>query len=153
MTNSPSPRRRLFTPDEANATLPLVRAIASDLVSVAREVGQRREGLAQLRAARDPNRRDMYSEELAHAEEQLQRDAARFQEYLEELESLGVKVGDPADGLIEFPGLLEGRPVFWRWRLGEPAVEACPDAPHEACPPSPPRQGPEYGSGARADRN
>ena len=41
-------QRKIFTPAEANATLPLVRAIVTDLVDLSRELAERRQRLALL---------------------------------------------------------------------------------------------------------
>ena len=40
--------RKIFTPAEANATLPLVSAIVSDLVDLSRELTERRQRLTLL---------------------------------------------------------------------------------------------------------
>ncbi|MGH7717451.1 MAG: DUF2203 domain-containing protein, partial [Gemmatimonadaceae bacterium] len=40
-----------------------------------------------------------------------------------ELAELGVEFKGYDMGLVDFPGEIDGRPVFFCWRLGEPAVE------------------------------
>jgi hypothetical protein len=113
---------RLFTIDQANAMLPLVRAITSDLARLARDVMERRHRLALLTAGRDLKPGDPYSDELAHMEVELERDAVRLQEYVEELRDLGVEPKGAVEGLVDFPCELDGRIVFLCWRLGEPEV-------------------------------
>lgn len=113
---------RLFTIEQANATLPLVRAITSDLARLAREVMERRHRLALLTAGRDMKARDPYSEELAQIEAELEKDAIRLQGYVDELRELGVEPKGAMEGLVDFPALLEGRVVLLCWRLGEPEV-------------------------------
>jgi hypothetical protein len=121
MSESAGPRK-LFTVDEANAMLPLVRAIAGDFARLTRDVVERRERLASLRAGRHPKRSDAYSEELSQIEEELEKDCHQLQEYVEELRQLGVEPKGGLDGLVDFPALMDGREVYLCWRLGEPEI-------------------------------
>jgi hypothetical protein len=113
---------RLFTIDQANAMLPLVRAITSDLANLAKDVVERRHRLALLTSGRDLKPGDPYSDELAQMELELERDAVRLQEYVEELRELGVEPKGAVEGLVDFPCMLDGRIVLLCWRLGEPEV-------------------------------
>jgi hypothetical protein len=115
--------RKLFTVEQANAALPLVRAIATDLARLSREVIERRERLAMLLAARgERGAKDMYGEELAQIEEELDKDSQQLQEYVEELRQLGVDPKNGPEGLIDFPSMMDGREVYLCWKLGEPEV-------------------------------
>jgi hypothetical protein len=115
--------RRLFTVEEANATLPLVRAIVSDLVRLARDVSDRAERLSFLLAGREPiDRNDPYDEELIHVVEQLDGDRRRLQGYADELLELGVEPKSAVEGLVDFPAILDGQMVCLCWKLGEPGV-------------------------------
>ena len=113
---------RLFTIEQANATLPLVRAICTDLATLAREVMERRHRLALLTAGRDLKPGDVYGEELAQVEADLEKDTQRLQGYIDELNDLGVEAKGVLDGLVDFPSLMDGRVVYLCWRLGEPEV-------------------------------
>jgi len=113
---------KLFTIEQANAMLPLVRAITADLASLAREVVERRHRLAVLTAGRDWKPGDPYSDELAEIESKLEREAQRLQEYVEELRQLGVEPKGAVDGLVDFPSMMDGRIVFLCWKLGESEV-------------------------------
>src|SRR5262245_12734370 len=113
---------RLFTIEQANATLPLVRAITSDLATLAKDVVERRHRLALLTSGRDLKPGDPYSDELAQMEAELERDAVRLQEYVDELRELGVEPKGAVEGLVDFPCELDGRVVYLCWRLGEPEV-------------------------------
>ncbi|MDX1944875.1 MAG: DUF2203 domain-containing protein [Pirellulaceae bacterium] len=113
---------KLFTIEQANATLPLVRAITADLAALARDVMDRRHRLAKLTAGRDLKAGDPYSEELAQMEADLETDVARLQGYIEELTALGVEPKGAIDGLVDFPSLMDGRIVYLCWKLGEPEV-------------------------------
>ena len=101
---------RLFTIEQANAMLPLVRAITGDLASLARDVMERRHRLAVLTAGRDLKPNDPYSDELAQMEAELERDALRLQEYVEELRELGVEPKGRDRGAGRF-SLRNGRPT------------------------------------------
>lgn len=115
--------KKLFTVEEANASLPLVRAIANDLATLSHEVIERRERLAMLSSNRRPGKtNDAYGEELAQIEEELERDTERLQEYVEELRALGVEPKNGPEGLLDFPCMMDGRVVFLCWKLGEPEV-------------------------------
>ena len=122
MSGSSFQPRRLFTVEQANAALPLVRAIAADLAQLSREVIERRERLAQLRGGRELKSYGPDGEELAQVELDLERDSQRLQEYVEELRDLGVEPKNGPEGLIDFPCEMDGRLVWLCWKLGEPEV-------------------------------
>jgi hypothetical protein len=113
---------RLFTIEQANAMLPLVRAITSDLATLGREVTERRHRLAVLTAGREPKPGDPYSDELAQIEHELEKDSVRLQEYVAELRALGVEPKGALEGLVDFPAQMDGRIVYLCWRLGEPEI-------------------------------
>jgi hypothetical protein len=113
--------QRIFTVEQANATLPLVRAITADLAELAREVIDRRERLSRLSGNRQ-QARDPYAEEVAQIEDELEKDRGRLQGYVEELRQLGVEPKNGPDGLIDFPSMLDGRLVYLCWKLGESEV-------------------------------
>jgi hypothetical protein len=118
-----STTQKLFTVEEANAMLPLVRAIATDLANLSREVIERRERLTALLANRKPQAaNDPYSEELTHIEEELSKDAAHLHEYVDELRALGVEPKNGPEGLVDFPSMMDGRVVYLCWKLGESEV-------------------------------
>ena len=114
--------RKHFTIQEANASLPLVRAIVKDLTELAGQVVQRRDRLSSLppRPACGPN--DPYREELLQIADELKKDSRRLREYVEELLELGVKPRSITQGRVDFPAILDGRPVYLSWKLGEPEV-------------------------------
>jgi hypothetical protein len=110
---------KLFTVEQANAVLPLVRAITTDLVKLSREVMDRRERLALLSAGRKATAKDPYAEELAQIEEELDKDSEQLQAYVDELRELGVEPKSGPEGLVDFPCLMDDRIVLLCWKLGE----------------------------------
>jgi hypothetical protein len=119
MTNSDSPIK-LFTVEEANRMLPLVKAIARDWLELTDSVIERRERIGRLTAGRKLDSDDPYSQELRQSEADLDKDLRRLRGYVEELRQLGVE--PKQGGMIDFPALLDGRIVYLCWQLGEPEV-------------------------------
>jgi len=121
---------RLFTIEQANAMLPLVRAITSDLASLGKDVMERRHRLALVASGRgdaDGGLRglkpgDPYADELAHMQAELERDQQKLLDYVAELRELGVEPKGAIEGLVDFPSEQDGRIVYLCWRLGEPEV-------------------------------
>ena len=111
---------KLFSIEQANAMLPLVRAITTDMVELARDIAERRHRLQAV--GRDKRSRDMYGEELAQIEEELENDERRLREYVHELVNLGLEPKSAVDGLIDFPCEMDGRIVYLCWKLGEPEL-------------------------------
>ena len=123
--SAPEKTAKLFTVDEANATLPLVRAIMQDLAGLSLELVERRQRLDHLLVGRETEEGDLYGEELAQIQEELEREISKLQEYVNELRVLGVEPKNGPDGvidLVDFPAEIEGRRVYLCWRLGEPEV-------------------------------
>ena len=119
MTDTQQPLK-LFTVEEANRMLPLVRAIARDWVELTESVIERRERISRLTAGRSIDADDPYGQELRQSEAELEKDLRRLRGYVEELQQLGI---DPKQGgLIDFPAMMDGRIVYLCWRPGESEV-------------------------------
>jgi hypothetical protein len=107
---------------EANAMLPLVRAIVQDITELDRDLRDRSERLARLRPSERITIADAYQEEIQQVQAEFERDREHMDEYFHELQRLGIELKDPQTGLIDFPAWMEGREVYLCWRLGEPEV-------------------------------
>ncbi len=100
-------KKQLFTPTEANRTLPLVRRIVADILDAGkrlREVGREEkdaEGTAEFRELRSELRR-----------------------LTDELAELGCEYKDWTfdTGLVDFPSRIGGEPVLLCWRSDEEDV-------------------------------
>jgi hypothetical protein len=122
MSETPKSDGKLFTVDQANATLPLVGAITGDVVNLTREIVERGDRLDLLKSQREPDVEDVYSEELAEIEKELHGDAGRLREYIDELSDLGVELKSAGKGLVDFPTIIDEQPAYLCWQLGEKEV-------------------------------
>jgi hypothetical protein len=123
MAANQAPRdRRYFTVAQANATLPLVRAIIRDITELAAEVRDRHVRLHRIAGPEKTGITAAHREELVNIQEQIERDQERMQEYVHELNKLGVELKDPLVGLIDFPCWMDDHEVYLCWRQGEPEV-------------------------------
>ena len=122
MTTKSLRRTNIFTVEQANAMLPLVRAITSDLVQLYRDVSERRQRLRRLFGGRNRELGDPYTDELVQIQEELDKDVQRLEGYMDELRELKVELKSPVDGLIDFPSWMDGQPIYLCWQLGEPEV-------------------------------
>lgn len=109
---------KLFSASQANAALPLVRQIVTDIV-----VNQSR--LAELAAAYQKKKRvpEAPQEALNEAMREMVVVTAQRDACVAELTDLGVEMKDAATGLVDFPADLDGERVLLCWRLGEERVE------------------------------
>lgn len=117
--------KKYFSVEEANHALPLVRSIVGDIVSFYSDLHERHDRLQAVKRRNSASRGSMppeYNEELTQMEADLHRDAEKLQGYISELQALGVELKDLSKGLVDFPGLVEGREVCLCWMLGESEV-------------------------------
>ena len=122
---------RLFTLEDANRTLPYVRRVVTDLV---RDYRDWQETLAQYelasargRVAEGHEGRGVGTTATATEAQRLEKRAAMLanaiEAYLAELTAVGAEVKGFGEGLVDFPGEMDGRSMRWCWMLGESAVE------------------------------
>jgi hypothetical protein len=114
--------KKYFTVAEANAALPLVRAIVRDITALARDLKDRQERLARVQVPERGSLGDVYREELQQVQADFEREQERMQEYVQELTGLGVELKDFVTGLVDFPCWMDNREVYLCWRQGEPEV-------------------------------
>ena len=118
-------KRKFYTVEEANQTLPLVRAIVSDIVTLYRDVHERRERLTRMRqipGSENQDQGNVYSEEVGEIEKELEKDILRLESYVEELKELGAVLKDAVVGLIDFWTVIDGREAHLCWKLGEEEI-------------------------------
>lgn len=108
-----------YTAEQANRALPLIRRIVDDLVACYADwqaaVSRFEYATSRARAeAPDPDA-DRFQREAQVLAEQIEG-------FVAELDELGVECRAFETGLVDFPGELAGRPVYFCWMKGEPAV-------------------------------
>ena len=111
--------KALFTLEEAVRALPLVRAIAGDLVAdfrALRTAGRERRALevegGPLAAQQHARTLELHVQELSD----------RVEGCLKELQALGLEVRDLELGMVDFPTLLGSEPAFYCWRVDDPTI-------------------------------
>ncbi|MEO8194327.1 MAG: DUF2203 domain-containing protein [Gemmatimonadales bacterium] len=112
--------RTIFTVDDANRTLPLVRRIVSDTVRDYwrwQEKVREYEEVAANRKLGEPNEQ---ADRLESEALELARD---IDGYLTEIRQLGVQMKGFDTGLVDFPGEIDEKPVLLCWQLGEDSVQ------------------------------
>jgi len=109
------PKKRTFTLEEAQRTLPLVRRVVEDIMSTWVEMSEldRRQAALQAEGARE-------DAELTKIE--MEAAAQRIDRLARELEPIGCALKDPRVGLIDFPAKHDGRDVLLCWKHGEPTI-------------------------------
>lgn len=115
------PKRKYFTVEEANRTLPLVRSIALDIVRQYKVVHALQQRLSAITSDARRPASDLYSEELAQTRAELQTEETTLREYVQELKNLGVELKSP-EGLCDFRAIRDGREVSLCWQPGENEV-------------------------------
>jgi hypothetical protein len=115
---------RVFTPEEANAALGLVRPLAERLVERRRDLVQSGEELSEVRSTVAGNGGRLDAARVNTLQEAVERAAAELAAVVEELDALGVQVKDLDRGLLDFPARHPetGETVLLCWELGEDSV-------------------------------
>ena len=114
------PDVKLFTVDEAERTLPLVRRVVQDLLE---EYPLWRRAVARFEVLTGGARADWgETSDLIAARDEVTAHADRINHYLQELEAVGCVFKGFDAGLVDFYTLREDRVVFLCWRLGEERI-------------------------------
>lgn len=116
------PEPRIFTLEEAERALPLVRRIVADLQTEYRtwQDAVSRYELAAAVARGDASEPASMTELRAAVDSR----AVRVERLLRELEQIGCELKDFEVGLVDFYALLEDRLVFLCWRIDEDRISS-----------------------------
>ena len=109
---------KCLTPPEADARLPLVRAVTADATALSTR-------LSAAQAAYRVEKTRPLPSQLVLNERRREIDGTRAALELcaAELASADAEHGDASRGIVDFRSELDGAPVLLCWRLGEPRVE------------------------------
>lgn len=111
--------RAYFTVESANATLPLVRRIVDDLMTLHPEW---RAAVTAYELAQDGADASGESDEARTARLEVGRLAGEIEACLDELEQIGCHFRDFDLGLVDFPARRDGRVVSLCWHRAESSV-------------------------------
>jgi len=110
---------KIFTVEDANRTLPLVSRIVEDLVREHKLWEDKVREFELATVGSSPEHPDAIAELL---QMEAQRLATDIEGYIAELNDLGVICKGMGTGLVDFRGRIDGRDVFYCWKLGEASV-------------------------------
>jgi len=108
----------IFTIDQAKSMLPLLRLIVTDISLAHRELTERKSNLRRmLRRHEGKSRFQVYDAEIIEIQEDLRVESAHLEEYVSELEQLGVILRSAHEGIVDFPALIDDAPAFYTWQM------------------------------------
>jgi hypothetical protein len=110
---------RYYDLDSAAARLEEVRPLLEGLRADRDRVAELQ---AELVAFRRTNGNINHAEELGRREEALAEIVRRMESSVRRIDEWDVTLRDIGSGLIDFPALVGGRPVWLCWRLGEAEI-------------------------------
>jgi len=107
---------RYYRLDEANERLaelrPMLQKLRDDRNSVA-ELQQK------IRDVRSNNGSADHAAEIGRIEDEMRKIVGEMKDAVDQVDEWGVALRDIGTGLIDFPALANGRPIWLCWRLGE----------------------------------
>ena len=114
---------KTFTLSEAQTLLPVVEALLRKAQAAAAEAGEHEREMQQL-SHRIFLSGGMHVDVSAAAHRRAEREKAvqEAKDTLAEIDSIGVQVKDLEDGLLDFPSVMDGKPILLCWKLGEPTI-------------------------------
>jgi hypothetical protein len=114
---------RVFTLEEANALLEVIRPLAQELVDRRRALSEARSARRRLAAQVAGNGGGIDLRAAAELDERVAEELKGLARCVNAIHGLGAVVKDPDEGLVDFPALRGDEPVYLCWRLGEDRIE------------------------------
>jgi hypothetical protein len=113
---------RTFTPEEANALLPVLRPLVESMVEGKQSLDRAQEQADEVGRRIAGNGGGIPPAELGELQDAVREEAAGLAAVLSEIQELGVLVKDLDTGLVDFPSTRFGEEILLCWRLGEDEV-------------------------------
>jgi hypothetical protein len=111
---------RYYDLDAANARIEELRPVLEALRDDRDDVAESQRQLSRFRAT---NGSSDHAAELERREEHVREVVQRMTQSVAQIEAWGVTLRDISSGLIDFPALANGRPIWLCWRLGEGDID------------------------------
>lgn len=105
-------RRKRFTLDQAERTLPLVKRVVADVVRVHAQASRLH---AMLERIRDREQREQIEDELDTT-------VRRLEQLVDELTDIGCELRDYKRGIVDFVSTHQGRNIYLCWQLGQDRI-------------------------------
>jgi hypothetical protein len=114
---------KLFSPEKANALIPVVMPLIEDMWKKRRELAiALLENDPALRAPAKPGVPGRQPAERTTATRRCTELKAEIVRAINRIEAYGCLVKDIDLGLLDFPALKDGKPIFLCWKAGEPSI-------------------------------
>ena len=107
---------RYYRLDEANERLADLRPMLEKLRADRNAVAELRQ---KIRDVRSNNGSADHAAEIGRIEDEMRAIVSRMKDAVDQVDEWGVALRDIGTGLIDFPALANGRPIWLCWRLGE----------------------------------
>lgn len=111
---------RYYDIDAANARIREVRPLLEQLRDDRDEIAGAQAELARFR---ESNGSSDHASNLAQREQRVREVVRRMEAAVAQIDAWSVTLRDIASGLIDFPALVSGRPIWLCWRLGEGDID------------------------------
>jgi hypothetical protein len=112
----------LFSLEQANAMLPLLRLIVADISLAHRELAERKlqfHRMVRRREGKVGAKSHFYDEEVEETRTDLRIETEQLEELISELEGLGVILRSAYDGIVDFPTVMNDEAAYFCWKMGE----------------------------------
>ena len=111
---------RYYDLDAANARIEELRPVLEALRDDRDDVAESQRQLSRFRAT---NGSSDHAAELERREDHVREVVQRMTQSVAQIEAWGVTLRDISSGLVDFPALAMGRPIWLCWRLGEGDID------------------------------
>ena len=116
-------RERLYTLEEANATLPWLEELLTRMVPLREQLEAQQKELMSLMQHRSGNGAVSHDREIGESERKQDDLAGQLRRDLQEITGRGIVVRDIVRGLVDFPSDRGGQTIFLCWLRGEPRID------------------------------